>query len=339
VFFHGKQIAIRAAFVQIDTLTRLSLSGVNQNQQRSQTVFVYWKDRPARSDGEIRGEFWDLGRLNEDDPRFSGYDLRPALDAANAGRWPGRDQVFVVVGATLVDAPIPASPTVRAIALAPDRFADRTATVVGRFRGRNLYGDLPAPLNRSRWDFVLQSADAAIWVSGMRPRGRDFELDAGAKADTGRWLEVTGMVKTEGTRVWIEAESLELTAAAAEVPVEIVVPQIKEPPPQVVFSSPIPDETDVERTSTVRLQFSRDMDGRTFNGRVRVSYAAPAGANPAPEAPIFSATYREANRALEIRFAKPLERFQAVKVELLEGITATDGQPLPHWTLAFTTGR
>ena len=50
------------------------------------------------------------------------------------------------------------------------------------------------------------------------------------------------------------------------------------------------------------------------------------------------ATYHEANRALEIKFAKPLERFQTVKVELLDGIAAMDGQPLAPWAMTFSTG-
>jgi hypothetical protein len=39
-----------------------------------------------------------------------------------------------------------------------------------------------------------------------------------------------------------------------------------------------------------------------------------------------------------VRFAKPLERFRTVKVELLEGIVGTDAQPLKAWTLTFALG-
>ena len=55
--------------------------------------------------------------------------------------------------------------------------------MVGQFGGRNLLGDLPDSPGQSRWDFVLRSADAAIWVTNLRPRGKDFELCAG-RADT-----------------------------------------------------------------------------------------------------------------------------------------------------------
>jgi hypothetical protein len=41
---------------------------------------------------------------------------------------------------------------------------------------------------------------------------------------------------------------------------------------------------------------------------------------------------------LEVHFAKPLERFRTVKVELLDTIHGTDGQPLKPWTLSFSVG-
>ncbi len=112
--------------------------------------------------------------------------------AASNGRWPGRDRVFVLLGASIIASPPATDTSLRAIALAPAQFENRGVTVVGRFHGRNLYGDIPQALNKGKWDFVLQSADAAIWVTGIRPRGRNFELDPGARADTDKWVEVKG---------------------------------------------------------------------------------------------------------------------------------------------------
>jgi len=42
---------------------------------------------------------------------------------------------------------------------------------------------------------------------------------------------------------------------------------------------------------------------------------------------------------LEIKFNTPIEPFRTVQVQLKEGITGTDGQPLRPYTLLFTTGR
>ena len=332
VFFHGRLVVLRHPVAGSAELTRL--------EGTAKPIFVFWKDQSAAvRDGELRGEFWDLGRLQRDDSRFSSYNFDRVLEAASSGQWPARDRVFVLLAATLVESPLPPAPTVRAIVLAPDRYVEREVRVSGRFRGRNLYGDLPQPLNKDKWDFVLQSADAAVWVSGMRPRGKDFDLDPGARVDTGRWLEVTGVVRRQAAQLWIEASAIKQASAPTEVPIDVAVPSRPvEPPPAVIFSAPIADDSDVDRASPVRIQFSRDLAPASVPGRVQVTYEpTPAAATPPPP-PAFKATYQEATRSIEITFAAPLERFQVVKVTLLEGITARDGQPLAPWSLTFTTG-
>ena len=332
VFFHGRQIVVRQPITGSIELARLDGT--------AKPIFIFWKERPAAiRDPELRGEFWDLGRLQRDDPRFSNYDFERVLEAASSGQWPARDRVFVILSATLSEAPLPPAPTIRAIALAPDRYLEREVRVVGRFRGRNLYGDVAQPLNKDKWDFVLQSADAALWVTGMRPRGNGFDLDPGARVDTGKWLEVTGVVQRQGVQVWIDASAIRQASAPSDVPIEVVVPvRPAEPPPSVIFSAPVPDEEDVGRGAPVRIQFSRDLAAASIANRVRVSYTtAPAGGAPPPP-PAFTATYQESSRSIEIKFAQPLERFHVVRVELIEGITANDGQPLAPWTLTFTTG-
>src|SRR5207342_2131812 len=106
--------------------------------------------------------------------------------------------VFVILNAASVESPLPADATIRALALAPEHYRDRSVTLIGRFRGSNLFGDLPLPVAKSRWDFVLQSADSAVWITGLRPRGKGFDLDPTARVDTGHWLQVTGTVRFEG---------------------------------------------------------------------------------------------------------------------------------------------
>ena len=95
----------------------------------------------------------------------------------------------------------------------------------------------------------------------------------------------------------------------------------------------------MERESPVRIQFSRDLDPRSVRGRVAVRYLPPPAGPPPARAPEFTVTYNDVARAVEIRFTSPLEPFQQVRVELLEGITAIDGQPLEPWALTFSTGR
>jgi hypothetical protein len=305
-------------------------------------VFVFWRDSPsAPRNGEVRGEFWDVGRLERTDPRFSNITFQPILDAASSGQWPPRDQVFVILGAAAVDSPLPAEPSIRALALAPDQYVGKGVSVVGRFRGANLAADLPQGAGtKGRWDFVLQSADAAIWVSGIRPRGRGFDLDVNARQDTGRWLQVAGTLRRDGPLPWIEATSVNTATAPTDTPIEVAMPApTPEIAPTVVFSTPTPGETDADRAGPIRIQFSRDMEPKSFKDHVRITYSGvpPAGASATP--PTAAVHYAEGNRALEIKLASPLDRYREVKVELLEGISsAVDNQPLAPYSLTFTTG-
>lgn len=334
LFFHGRSVVLHQKLVAEGDVTRLALA--------SKPVYVLWKDRGGTDgdEGEIRGEFWDLGRLEPGDGRLAGHDFTRLVEAANGGRWPGRDEMFVIVGASFADAPPPRAPTVRAIALTPERYLDQEVRVIGRFKGRNLYGDLPLALAKGKWDFVIQSADGALWVTGVRPRGKGLDLDPGKRVDTGHWVEVTGVVRREGVMTYIEASAIAPAAEPDAAAVEVTLPQAPPaPPPEIIFSAPIADDIDVDRSAPVRIQFSVDMDPRSIKDRVRVTYVPREGGPTPPPPPALAAVYNDAVHAVEIRFEAPLERFQEVKVELLEGIVALDGQPLKPWSLTFTTGQ
>jgi len=334
VFFHGRTVVLHQKLIVEGDLTRLAMA--------SKPVYVLWKDRAGTDgdEGEVRGEFWDLGRLEAGDGRFAGYDFQRLIDTANRGRWPSRDEIFVVLGASFSPASPPRTPTVRAIALAPERYVDQEVRVIGRFKGRNLYGDLPQALAKGKWDFVIQSAEGALWITGIRPRGKGFDLDPGKRVDTGHWVEVTGLVRREGVTTYVDASAIALAAEPEAAPVEVTLPPAPPaPPPGVIFSAPIPDDTDVDRTAPVRIQFSVDMDPASIKDRVKVTYVAREGGPAPPPPPAFTAVYNDPAHAVEIRFEAPLERFQAVQVELLEGIMALDGQPLKPWSLTFSTGR
>jgi len=70
VFFHGRQIVIRATVSESNGLTQVDMSGSAAAAAATSTpraIYVLWKDRPSRTEGEIRGEFWDIGRLRPDD--------------------------------------------------------------------------------------------------------------------------------------------------------------------------------------------------------------------------------------------------------------------------------
>jgi hypothetical protein len=338
VFFHQKSLVVRGELKNEPDGRWFLQTGAGH---RIQVLFTSAGSSGPRVD--VRGELWDIGRMPRDDPRFSGVDLRTLLGPSIEERWPTPGDVLILRASSAEAAPHPPAPTVRSIALEPDRYADQRVTVTGRFRGRNLYGDLPNAPGRTRWDYVLHTADAAIWVTGLRPRGQGFNLDVDAKVDTGKWLEVAGVVKTGRGLVWVEATQAHL-AKPVETPPETTgakaEPQVG-PPPHVVFSAPTQDETDVPLDTAVRIQFSRDMNPKSFAGQVRAYYSVEVSrqrGEPQPPIAKFTQSFDAASRTLTLRFAAPLERFRTLTIELGDGIRAFDGAPLTPWKLEFSLG-
>jgi hypothetical protein len=157
--------------------------------------------------------------------------------------------------------------------------------------------------------------------------------------DTNQWLEVTGTVRVERAMVLIEAATLAVVGAPADAPQTTAVEIRQGPRPEVIFSTPVADDVDIDRDVVVRVQFSRDIDAATLDGHVQIAY--PTGPSPDPAAApevLYTLAYRGLNRVLEIQFDEPLEPFRILQIQLLEGILATDGAPLVPWTLSFQLG-
>jgi hypothetical protein len=340
-FYHTRPIVIVGTVALNATELRVS--------DGTASIHVIFKGA-STPDGldEIRGEFWDVGRMKPDDPRLAGYDLRATFHMDPDAPWPRPGEVTAIIATSVAPASPPQTPTIRALVLEPSHYLDQKVTISGQFGGRNLLGDLPDAPAQSRYDFVLRSGDAAIWVIHMRPkgkdRGKDFELSVDARIDTGRWLQVSGTLQQGRGLLWIDADagSLEMIkppteTAVADEPIRVAAA----PPPEVVFSAPTQDETDVSMGASVRIQFSRDLNPDTIKNHVRVSYLVEQSVErgePATPQAEFTTKYLPANRVLQITFAKPLERFRTVKIELLDGILGTDQQPLKPWTLTFAVG-
>ena len=340
-YYHGRPILVVGKVALENNQLRLSDEGVS--------VHLVFKGSAPDGLDEVRGEFWDIGRMRNDDPRLSTIDLRATFNMDPDNPWPRPGEVTAIIASAVAPASPALAPSIRSIVLTPSRYTDQKIAVTGQYSGRNLLGDLPDAPARSRYDFVLRSADAAIWVANMRPRlkdanGKEFELALDSRLDTSRWLTVQGSMKQARGLQWLEAEAG--TLALAKPPTETVtedepVRVPAGPPPEVVFSAPTEDETDVMVSTTVRIQFSRDIDQGTLKGRIRARYlesqTVERGEPTTPAAELTS-QYNPAGRVLEIRFSKPLERFRTLKVDLLEGILGTDGQALKPWTLTFSLG-
>lgn len=327
-FFHLRPVVVVGDLKLLDTgELRLTTDDVS--------VRVVYEGSTPDGLTEVRGEFWDLGKFNADEPRLAGYDLRRTFGIDPEGPWPRSGQVTALVASAVTKAETPSAPSIRNIVLHPSRYLEQKVTVVGQFGGRNLLGELPDAPAQSRWDFVVRSADAALWVTNLRPRGKDFELALDTRIDTGRWIEVSGTLRQGRGLQWLDAGdggSIAIAQPPRDVPAQPAIRVPAAPPPEVVFSAPTGGETDVLPTTNVRIQFSRDMDPSTFRNRIRVRYA-----NAAAPAITFTTNYLPGTRVLEIRFTAPLERFNGVIVELQEGILGTDKQPLAPWQLRFDT--
>ncbi len=341
-YYHGRPIVI----VGTVSLDKDQLKVADDAEHSLHLIF-----KGTAPDGldEIRGEYWDIGRMKPEDPRLTTYDLRAMFKFDPDGAWPRPGEVTAIIATAVAPAPSAPQPSIRSIVLNPSRFVDEKVAITGQYSGRNLLGDLPDAPGKSRYDFVLRSADAAIWVVNMRPKmkdasGKELELGLDARIDTGRWLSIRGTVQQGRGLLWLDAEAGSLALATPPKETTVEQEQIRVPagpPPEVVFSAPTQDETDVSTTTTVRIQFSRDLDASTLKGRVHASYVQPAGQPPgAPAPPAVELTYQynAANRVLEVRFTKPLERFLTLKIELLDGILGTDAQPLKPWAVSFALG-
>ncbi len=336
-FYHLQPVRVRARLVTDDVGTAL-LSG------QSRLLALGDAARGQRDgDVEVSGIFIDVGRLTQDDQRVSQYRLAELSQQVLRREWPSQGELPIIAVTDIGPAEPLAAPSIRALALDPVRYDGQTVTVAGRFRGRNLFADQPATPRRSRYDFVLQLADASIWVVGRQPRGPGFDLNVEARVDTGRWLEVEGDVHTANGLVWIEAIAIRPSQPVSETaPTDTAAaPAVQMPPPQVIFSTPTANEVDVAPDARVRIQFSRDMTPESFKGRVQVRYDAGEATErgvPATNPPVFTAAYDAGRRVLELKFDGPFDRFRTVVVSLGDGITATDAQALPPTDLRFTIG-
>ena len=306
------------------------------------TINVVFKGNPPDGLSEVRGEFWDLGRMNADDPRLVGYDIQRTFHVDREAAWPRPGQVTAIIASAITESGSRPRTSIRTLVLHPARFLEQKVSVTGQFAGRNLLGDLPDAPAISRYDFVVRSADAAIWVTNLRPRGKDFELALDARIDTGRWVKLSGVLQQGRGLQWLNATgtTIALAKAPPETTTEAPIRVPAAPPPEVVFSAPTHDETGVQLSTNIRIQFSRDISAATFKNNLRITYdEAESKARGEPVTPIeFTTQYQPVNRVLEIRFPRPLTPFRSVHIELTEGVMGTDQQPLVPWTLNFVTG-
>jgi hypothetical protein len=206
----------------------------------------------------------------------------------------------------------------------------QTVRVVGQFRGKNLYGDLPSRSQRQSSDWVIKDDAFAVWVWGKQPKGAGWELDSDLKTDTGRWVEVVGSVETRNGITYLKAVQVALASPpspAAAVAAATPVPERPKVAPVVVFALPPDGDEEVASDTVFVVQFSKDMDETTFANRVMLRYAGPT----VPGDRAFDAltlTYDAGKRALTVDPRDVFRSGRAVELLLLPGILDVDGLPL-----------
>ena len=327
-FYHLQNVLLRGEIVEDGK--RLMLRADEHD------IRIVLADGAAAKKGlvEARGVLYDVGRLEPSDPRVSSV-----ADGREADHWPKPGEELILRVGSVSEAQTATTASVRSLTLEPWKFDGQTVTIVGNFRGRNLFGDLAGSPNKSKFDFVLRGTEGAIWVTNLRPKGDRFDLDINRRLDSDRWLEITGkvvhdhgLVSIDGTRVRI-AKAPEETAEKEEP----AVPAAPLDPVQVVFSTPTDGDTDVATSGTIRIQFSRGLNEPSLANTIRVSYLGAATADSTATLP-YALSYDAASRSIQIKMKQPFESFRTVRVQLLEGMKGFDGAPVTPWSITFSVG-
>jgi Big-like domain-containing protein len=230
--------------------------------------------------------------------------------------------------------------TLASLVTHPGSSDGKTVRVVGKFRGRNLYGDLPSKSERSSADWVIKDDLFAVWVTGKKPKGSGWALDGTLKRDTNKWIEVVGKPETRGGVTYLRALQVSLsgpptpTAEAQAPPPPPPKPRV---PPVVVFSLPLDGEGDVAPDARFVVQFNNDMDETSFLGHVQLRYAGP----PRPGDRNFDGmrlSYDGGLRALTVDPGDILRSGRKIELLLLPGIADMDGLALVSRTGRETEG-
>ncbi len=219
--------------------------------------------------------------------------------------------------------------TLEKLLTSPGQRDGQTVRVIGKFRGKNLYGDLPARSRRRADDWVIKHDVFAVWVTERKPKGNGFELDPELKRDTGKWLEVVGRVETRRGVTFLFADAVMLT----KPPSQDAVAAAPAPPPRrparapvVIFALPLDGEV-VAPDSQFVVQFSNDMDETSFEGRVVLRYT---GLRLPGDHPLdgVSFDYDGGLRALTVDPGDLLYAGREIELLLLAGIADLEGLEL-----------
>src|SRR6185503_5230372 len=107
-FYHGRQVVVVGQVSTDD-------GGRKRVTDGEQSVRLVFKGSAPDGIDEVRGEFWDLGRMNPDDPRLASLDVRAAFGIDPEAAWPRPGAVTVIIASAVTSAQVPSAPSLRAI--------------------------------------------------------------------------------------------------------------------------------------------------------------------------------------------------------------------------------
>ena len=157
------------------------------------------RELPREGKIEARGQLLDIGRMSQDDPRLIPFNLLERVRAAYQDRWPKPGEELILILASTR----PAAGRGERDRAAAARGGDG-AGAIRRPEGHDRRTvPRPQPVRRSargaasngKSSSCCDRRDAAVWVMGLQPKGKDFNFDPGKRIDTGRWVKVQGTVR------------------------------------------------------------------------------------------------------------------------------------------------
>ena len=88
--------------------------GIDKDQLRlsddNGSIHLIFKGTAPDGLDEVRGEFWDIGRMKPDDIRLSTYDLRQTFKIDPEAAWPRPGDVTAIIATAVAPAVTPTQP-------------------------------------------------------------------------------------------------------------------------------------------------------------------------------------------------------------------------------------
>ena len=257
-FYHGRQIVLVGQVATENNGTIRATDGIA-------SVHVVFKGSAPDGNDEIRGEFWDLGRMKSDDPRLANIDLRSTFGVDPDGAWPRPGDVTAIMATAIAPAeraPVSVDSRDRAqpVALRESEGHGQRSVHRSQPAGRSSRraGAQPLGFRDSLGGRRPLGERRAAEGQGLRPRARRAAGHEPLARDHRRRARGTRAAVARGRRrrafSWARRRR---HRAPVEEAAPVRVPAA--PPPEVVFSAPTQEETDVALHTSVRIQFSRDI--------------------------------------------------------------------------------